>query len=178
MISYFQSGFWFSNYHVWFLILFFYVSGALWWKAALEVLWQWELCWWAPPRLPAHCDSRKHSHPHLPNGPLQPGAPPECGILPSVPGNRCFCLCRVFCHFLSPQLTDYPANSETFSSLDIDECSAPEPEDGSGPLCSQICLNTLGSYLCSCHHGYELRSDQRSCTCEFDTVWCRYRTSE
>ncbi|KAG8009967.1 Complement C1r-A subcomponent [Nibea albiflora] len=44
---------------------------------------------------------------------------------------------------------------------DIDECSAPEPEDG--PLCSQICLNTLGSYLCSCHHGFELRSDQRTC---------------
>ncbi|XP_013879967.1 complement component 1, r subcomponent [Austrofundulus limnaeus] len=51
-----------------------------------------------------------------------------------------------------------------YQAIDIDECSAPEPEDGSGPLCSQICLNTLGSYLCSCHHGYELRSDQRSCT--------------
>nr|AIZ96979.1 complement component 1r [Oplegnathus fasciatus] len=50
-----------------------------------------------------------------------------------------------------------------YQAKDIDECSAPEPEDGSGPLCSQICLNTLGSYLCSCHHGFELRSDQRSC---------------
>uniref|UniRef100_A0A3B5MMY7 EGF-like domain-containing protein n=1 Tax=Xiphophorus couchianus TaxID=32473 RepID=A0A3B5MMY7_9TELE len=52
-------------------------------------------------------------------------------------------------------------------SPDIDECSAPEPEDGSGPLCSQICLNTLGSYLCACHHGYELRSDERTCICKF-----------
>ncbi|XP_065813950.1 ovochymase [Labrus bergylta] len=53
--------------------------------------------------------------------------------------------------------------SAQYQAIDIDECSAPEPADGSGPLCSQICLNTLGSYLCSCHHGYELRSDQRSC---------------
>uniref|UniRef100_I3K577 complement subcomponent C1r n=1 Tax=Oreochromis niloticus TaxID=8128 RepID=I3K577_ORENI len=53
--------------------------------------------------------------------------------------------------------------SAQYQAIDIDECSAPEPGDGSGPLCSQICLNTLGSYLCSCHHGYELRSDQRTC---------------
>ncbi|XP_037640636.1 complement C1r-A subcomponent-like isoform X2 [Sebastes umbrosus] len=53
--------------------------------------------------------------------------------------------------------------SAQYQAIDMDECSAPEPEDGSGPLCSQICLNTLGSYLCSCHHGYELRPDQRSC---------------
>ncbi|XP_017270868.3 complement C1r subcomponent [Kryptolebias marmoratus] len=53
--------------------------------------------------------------------------------------------------------------SAQYQAIDIDECSAPEPEDGSGPLCSQICLNTLGSYLCSCHHGYELRSDQHTC---------------
>lgn len=50
-----------------------------------------------------------------------------------------------------------------YQAIDIDECSAPEPADGSGPLCSQICLNTLGSYICSCHHGYELRHDQRTC---------------
>ncbi|XP_067366118.1 complement component 1, r subcomponent [Channa argus] len=53
--------------------------------------------------------------------------------------------------------------SAQYQAIDIDECSAPEPADGSGPLCAQICLNTLGSYLCSCHHGYELRPDQRTC---------------
>uniref|UniRef100_A0A665TZD8 Vitamin K-dependent protein C n=1 Tax=Echeneis naucrates TaxID=173247 RepID=A0A665TZD8_ECHNA len=53
--------------------------------------------------------------------------------------------------------------SAQYQAIDIDECSAPDPGDGSGPLCDQICLNTLGSYLCSCHHGYELRSDQRTC---------------
>ncbi|TMS11454.1 Mannan-binding lectin serine protease 1 [Larimichthys crocea] len=51
--------------------------------------------------------------------------------------------------------------SAEYQAIDIDECSAPETEDG--PLCSQICLNTVGSYLCSCHHGFELRSDQRTC---------------
>ncbi|XP_047453842.1 complement C1r-A subcomponent-like [Mugil cephalus] len=50
-----------------------------------------------------------------------------------------------------------------YQAIDMDECSAPQSGVGSGPLCSQICLNTLGSYLCSCHHGYELRSDQRTC---------------
>nr|XP_046254445.1 uncharacterized protein LOC124064236 [Scatophagus argus] len=53
--------------------------------------------------------------------------------------------------------------SAQYQAIDIDECSAPEPADGSGPLCSHICLNILGSYLCACHHGYQLRSDQRTC---------------
>ncbi|KAL7393553.1 hypothetical protein ABVT39_012741 [Epinephelus coioides] len=53
--------------------------------------------------------------------------------------------------------------SAQYQAIDRDECSEPEPDDGSGPLCSQICLNTLGSYICSCHHGYELRPDQTSC---------------
>ncbi|XP_018591029.2 uncharacterized protein c1s.2 [Scleropages formosus] len=53
--------------------------------------------------------------------------------------------------------------SAFYQAIDVDECSLPTPEDGSGPLCSQICHNTLGSYLCSCHHGYELRPDQRTC---------------
>ncbi|KAM4580613.1 complement component 1, r subcomponent [Odontesthes bonariensis] len=59
-----------------------------------------------------------------------------------------------------------------YQAIDIDECSAPETEDGSGPLCSQICLNTLGSYLCACHRGYELRSDQRTCDCESGADTC------
>lgn len=74
--------------------------------------------------------------------------------------------CQLFCHFTSTTEPP-PTDLMSLSLSDIDECSAPEPEDGSGPLCSQICLNTLGSYLCSCHHGFELRSDQRSCVCEY-----------
>ncbi|KAG9276299.1 complement C1s subcomponent-like isoform X2 [Astyanax mexicanus] len=46
---------------------------------------------------------------------------------------------------------------------DVDECSSPVSSEDSGPLCSQICLNTLGSYQCACHHGYQLRDDGRTC---------------
>ncbi|TNN02757.1 hypothetical protein fugu_010244 [Takifugu bimaculatus] len=49
-----------------------------------------------------------------------------------------------------------------YQAIDIDECAA-EPEEDKEPLCPQICLNTLGTYMCSCHHGYKLRSDQRTC---------------
>ena len=42
-------------------------------------------------------------------------------------------------------------------ALDIDECS----EDSDG--CAQNCVNTIGSYTCSCNTGYNLGSDGRSC---------------
>ncbi|XP_048036405.1 complement C1s subcomponent-like [Megalobrama amblycephala] len=48
-----------------------------------------------------------------------------------------------------------------YQAVDIDECSSSSVVKG--PPCSQICLNTLGSYLCACHHGYTLRSDHRTC---------------
>lgn len=152
-----------------------YLSGALWWKAALEILWQWKLYWRAPPRLRAHFDSRKQNHPRFPDRRLQCGSPSERGILRSVPGHRCHCLCS---SSVTSFLRNSLADAETSSSLDTDECSAPEPEDASGPLCSQICLNTLGSYLCSCHHGYELRSDQRTCTCKFDADTVQASTTD
>ena len=44
-----------------------------------------------------------------------------------------------------------------FFSKDIDECA--ENTDG----CAQICTNTVGSFRCSCHTGYELDSDGRTC---------------
>ncbi|CAL8289607.1 unnamed protein product [Merluccius merluccius] len=51
--------------------------------------------------------------------------------------------------------------SAHYQAIDIDEC-APLDAD-SEPLCSHICHNTLGSYLCSCHHGYMLRPDKHTC---------------
>ncbi|XP_048010208.1 complement C1r-A subcomponent-like [Megalobrama amblycephala] len=48
-----------------------------------------------------------------------------------------------------------------YQAVDIDECSSICVEND--PPCSHICLNTLGSYLCACHHGYTLRSDHRTC---------------
>ena len=29
--------------------------------------------------------------------------------------------------------------------------------------CQQICINTAGSYHCSCRNGYSLRADKKSC---------------
>ena len=30
--------------------------------------------------------------------------------------------------------------------------------------CSQICINTHGSYICSCSTGYVIESDRHNCT--------------
>ena len=42
--------------------------------------------------------------------------------------------------------------------LDIDECQS----NNGG--CMHKCNNTIGSYYCSCRHGYELSSDNHICT--------------
>ena len=44
-----------------------------------------------------------------------------------------------------------------FVILDTDECQ----QGISG--CSQVCTNTIGSYLCSCNSGYELSNDSHTC---------------
>lgn len=44
-------------------------------------------------------------------------------------------------------------------ALDIDECGIP----GLGGMCSQICVNTPGSYECQCNNGYRLSSDGFTC---------------
>lgn len=41
---------------------------------------------------------------------------------------------------------------------EVDECSRPNRGG-----CEQRCLNTLGSYKCSCDPGYELAPDKRRC---------------
>ena len=46
--------------------------------------------------------------------------------------------------------------------LDTDECSVVSP-------CNQTCLNTNGSFECSCWNGYLLNSDRRSCRGEIST---------
>ncbi|KAL3852194.1 hypothetical protein ACJMK2_015867 [Sinanodonta woodiana] len=42
---------------------------------------------------------------------------------------------------------------------DIDECTVFSSEQ----LCSQICINTIGSYRCACRQGYSLARDGRTC---------------
>ncbi|KAL4623354.1 epidermal growth factor-like protein 7, partial [Arapaima gigas] len=39
---------------------------------------------------------------------------------------------------------------------DVDECSSSQP-------CSQMCLNTAGSFHCACKEGYRLAEDRRTC---------------
>ena len=46
----------------------------------------------------------------------------------------------------------------SFIWSDIDECV--QGSDG----CSQNCTNTIGSYFCTCMDGYELESDNHTCT--------------
>jgi len=41
--------------------------------------------------------------------------------------------------------------------LDIDEC---EFENGG---CSQLCENIVGSFVCSCHSGFQIGNDAVSC---------------
>ena len=41
---------------------------------------------------------------------------------------------------------------------DIDECE--QGSDG----CDHNCTNTVGSYYCTCMDGYELESDNQTCT--------------
>ena len=40
---------------------------------------------------------------------------------------------------------------------DIDECDRFSP-------CDQVCINSVGSFMCSCESGYELEEDMRICT--------------
>lgn len=46
----------------------------------------------------------------------------------------------------------------SFQPAEVDECSRPNRGG-----CEQRCLNTLGSYKCSCDPGYELAPDKRRC---------------
>ena len=39
---------------------------------------------------------------------------------------------------------------------DVDECEV-------AGMCSQVCRNTEGSFICTCVQGYQLRPDGRGC---------------
>uniref|UniRef100_A0A672ZQS0 Collagen and calcium-binding EGF domain-containing protein 1-like n=1 Tax=Sphaeramia orbicularis TaxID=375764 RepID=A0A672ZQS0_9TELE len=50
-------------------------------------------------------------------------------------------------------------NREKPYCLDIDECA-----DKNMTVCSQICINSVGSYRCECEKGYFLEDDGKTCT--------------
>ena len=61
-------------------------------------------------------------------------------------------------------------NSPIFTSIDINECNETVligNYSGNSSLtdwCHQRCVNTPGSYHCTCNTGYQLDSDGRTCT--------------
>ena len=46
--------------------------------------------------------------------------------------------------------------SECLVLTDVDECKIPG-------MCSQLCLNTKGSFKCYCRAGYFMEPDKRTC---------------
>lgn len=44
-----------------------------------------------------------------------------------------------------------------FILIDLNECSIGTHN------CSQICINTMGSYRCACSRGHWLERDERTC---------------
>ncbi|KAH3734791.1 hypothetical protein DPMN_041239 [Dreissena polymorpha] len=55
--------------------------------------------------------------------------------------------------------------------IDLNECDDTKIHD-----CEHDCLNFVGSYICSCHAGYSLNEDNRTCSdineCHGDTHVC------
>jgi hypothetical protein len=51
----------------------------------------------------------------------------------------------------------YRMNETTGMCEDINECRE-------RLVCDHYCINTLGSYRCSCHEQYQLKSDKHTCT--------------
>ena len=53
-------------------------------------------------------------------------------------------------------------------ALDIDECGITEL----GGMCSQVCVNTPGSYECQCNIGYHISTDGFTCEgiCTYDNI--------
>jgi len=57
------------------------------------------------------------------------------------------CICQI----------GYRMNGTTGICEDIDECRE-------RVICDHYCINTRGSYRCSCHENYQLKSDKHTCT--------------
>ena len=58
------------------------------------------------------------------------------------------------------ETTTHKINWQLFLFLDINECTS-RPHN-----CAQVCINTAGSFTCSCNSGYTLAADGRSCSRE------------
>uniref|UniRef100_A0A1X7TQV9 Mucin-like protein n=1 Tax=Amphimedon queenslandica TaxID=400682 RepID=A0A1X7TQV9_AMPQE len=73
-------------------------------------------------------------------------------------------VCEQFCVYDNYTKTEncscqsgYDLSSNMANCTDIDECSETNP-------CTQICINTIGSFECNCSDGFQLQSDGFTCT--------------
>ncbi|CAF3395990.1 unnamed protein product [Rotaria socialis] len=64
--------------------------------------------------------------------------------------------CRGYFHKRCVCQTGYRMNETTGVCEDIDECRE-------RVICDHYCINTPGSYRCSCHENYQLKSDKHTC---------------
>ena len=64
-------------------------------------------------------------------------------------GNTCQGIMYISCSCIASYL-------HTLLHIDINECNE-------GSRCDQLCINTNGSYYCSCNEGYSLKDDGKSC---------------
>lgn len=68
----------------------------------------------------------------------------------------------------SPMLLHTVESDNIHLLLDIDECA----QESGTALCSQICLNEVGSHSCDCYPGYELASNNFTCNgMEYSALW-------
>lgn len=67
---------------------------------------------------------------------------------------------KMFVKFVSDGSVQKAGFSATFIK-ELDEC---ELKDHG---CEHNCINTLGGYQCSCHIGYELHSDKKTCESKY-----------
>ncbi|KAF6033653.1 hypothetical protein EB796_008036 [Bugula neritina] len=72
----------------------------------------------------------------------------EYSCRPSSDGGLCYCKPG-----FQVNVTEAGANT----CIDYNECHGP------WPVCEQMCSNTEGSFFCSCHNGYIIDADGRSC---------------
>jgi len=78
-----------------------------------------------------------------------------CSINNTCLGENQFC--RTYLHKYCICQEGYRMNETTGICEDINECRE-------RVVCDHYCLNTQGSYRCSCHENYQLKSDKHTCT--------------
>ncbi|XP_053372966.1 uncharacterized protein LOC123561091 [Mercenaria mercenaria] len=79
-------------------------------------------------------------------------------------------------HKANPSLKPYSCSSCPTGYKDVDGKCEDDNECNITSVCSQVCINTVGSYSCQCNNGYRLAQDGATCNdineCEESTSGC------